>query len=368
MNKIPRIFCVTLKETPIRSKTFSEMAVKMGIDYTFFYGVFGSRMKLTPRLPNDLECPGQNIFMTDGAVGCYLSHYILWHVLQYQPDDEFLIVEDDAIFVDGFVEKFQQLYSRLPSNWDMVYVGWLPFGDGVDKLVVDEGITIRQLSATHAYLIKKSALKLACDSIQPCSSPLDLTIGTKLLPCIKYYVFDPPLATQRSFQNSGDPIWNSLVYDWKSDLYGVRRKFTKQLALGDGWHNLERNEKTSWRWSNAAFVLQIPSNIESVCIECSTPVENALTITIGENISSFPLSPGDNTLEIKTKGGSKLEGKIKFPYAPAEHDKNSSDPRTLGICLRKLILRVGATDVAVDVQEISSLNPTPSISTMSFKL
>lgn len=368
MNKLPRTFCITLKETPLRTKLFLEEAIKTGIQPIIFNGIFGPQMKLTPRLTNELECPGQNIYMTDGAVGCYLSHYMLWNVLLYQPDDEFLILEDDAIFADGFLEKFHSVYSRLPSNWKMAYVGWLPYGNDKNKIVVDEGICIKQPSATHAYLIKKSALKLACDSIQPCCSPLDLTIGAKFLSCIKFYVFDPPLITQRSYLNAADSVWNSLVYDWKSDLYGVKKKILKKLSLVEGWHSIEKTENDSWRWSKDKFVINVPDAADSVILVCSTPVENTVQVKQGDKLLDFPLVIGDNQIEIVTNLPdapiTKIEANVTIPFIPFERDKKSSDSRVLGICLKKIIVNTATTKLEVGVTELSAIAP-PSL---SFKL
>lgn len=365
MFKIPRSFCITLKETPLRTEGFVKLANESGLtDVSLFYGVFGPRMKLTPTLSNELECPGQNIFMTEGSVGCYLSHYILWNVLLNLPEDEFFIMEDDAVFAEDFLKKFECLYNKLPSPWDMVYVGWLPHGGEDKKTVVDEGICIRQPCATHAYLIKKTALRMACEMLHPCCSPIDLTIRAKLLPRLTYYVLDPSLVGQRSYLAAGDPVWNSLGYDWKTDLYGVRRKLLKELSLGEGWHNIEKNNTENWRWSKDSFTIQIPPTAQSVVLECSTPIENSLKLVLGNACVDFPLTVGNNIIDIHTENLDKIEGKLEAPFIPSEHDQNSLDARVLGICLKKVSLVTGLTKIDVDVSELSPPAPLP----ISFKL
>jgi hypothetical protein len=339
-------------------------ASEVGLEPTPFYGVFGQRMKLVPKLPNEIECPGKNIFMTEGAVGCYLSHYTLWNVLSYLPEDEFLIFEDDAVFVDDFMKKYEDCYKKLPKNWDLVYVGWLPNGDDKSSVMVDEGISIRHPSATHAYLIKKSALSMALDSIQPCSSPIDLTIVRKLLPNLKFYVFDPSLVSQRSFLNTSDSAWSSLVYDWKNDIYGCKGKLVKEISMSDGWYNLEKNDTESWRWSKNKFTLKIPASIDSLSILCSSPVENAVILTVGETSTQSDLKVGDNIIKLETHGKNEVAGRIVTPFVPSEHEENSKDSRVLGIRFKKMMVTMGSIDVEVDVQELSSACPPP----MTFKL
>lgn len=364
MSKYPRTFCVTLKETPVRARGFLESSLPEGMRVEYFYGVFGQRMGLTPHQPNEIECPGMNIFMTDGAVGCYLSHFVLWNVLSYLPEDEFFVVEDDAVFVEGFAERFADCYKRLPSDWEMVYVGWLPWGDGKDRVMVGDGISIRHPSATHAYLIKKSLLRRAIEAIQPCGSPIDLLIANRLLPTIKYYVFDPSLVTQRSYLNTADPAWNSLVYDWKNDLYGCKKKLIENLALTDGWHAAEQDKTGAWRWSKDQFIIQVPDNIPAVEIHCSTPIENGIIFTVGNNQEQMDLKVGDNKLVVRPNGETKIDGKIIVPFQPPKFNPESSDPRTLGICLKKLVIQNGETNVEVSIQELSPRVPPP----MSFKL
>jgi GR25 family glycosyltransferase involved in LPS biosynthesis len=366
MFKFPRSFCVTLKETPMRTKSFLQEAKKAEIPVELFYGLFGQRVRLTPRLPNDLECPGQNVFLTDGAVGCYLSHLILWNVLQHLPEEEFLILEDDAVFVDGFKERFEHYYNRLPANWDMVYIGWLPYDDDQRKVIVDDGIVIRQPAATHGYLIKKSALRLACDVIQPCSAPLDLTIGAKLLPCLKYFVLDPPLITQRSYLNSNDAIWNSLVYDWKRDLYGVKAKILRKLMLVDGWHGEEQDGTGIWRWSEQTFSISVPANIENITLFCTTPIANNLEVIQGDHSQKITLVQGENLVKISIKGDTTIVGKLDQPFIPMDHEPDSNDARELGICLKKISLQSGTTIFDILISELGYVKRVPS--NASFKV
>jgi hypothetical protein len=46
MNKIPRTFCITLKETHTRTREFLEEAKKHELDVELFYGVFGEKTGL----------------------------------------------------------------------------------------------------------------------------------------------------------------------------------------------------------------------------------------------------------------------------------------------------------------------------------
>jgi len=352
MNKLPKTFCITLKETPLRTKGFLELAKRAGVEATIFHGAFGSGLGIAPKLSNDLENPHRKVFLNDAAMGCNMSHFILWNVLKYLPEDEFLVLEDDAILQEDFIPKFQELYARLPEGWQFAYVGWVPYGKDITPVIVDEGISIRLPSATHAYLVKKSALDILCSGLLPFHSPTDLTIIHNCLPKLKYYVFDPPIVHQRSYANTKDPVWMSLIYDWKADLYGFKRKILRDLNLSEGWHNLERTADTFWRWSQDRFIIQFPASTEKLGLLFSTAIKNSITISCNNTQTDFDLAEGENAIWIETHGAVFLIGKTHVPFIPSQHDSISQDSRSLGICLKSMIMEMGSTQMPISVSEV----------------
>jgi GR25 family glycosyltransferase involved in LPS biosynthesis len=354
MNNIPRAFCITLKETQLRTNGFLELSKNAGLNVELFYGILGNRLGLSPKFTNEIERPGKNISLNDQAIGCTLSHFTLWNLLKYLPEDEFLIFEDDAVINPDFVDKFTELYNKLPLDWEMVYVGWVPNGNDVHTIIVNDGISIRTVSATHAYLIKKTIINKLCDCVLPIQSPLDLTIINKVLPLIKYYVFDPCLVEQRSYLNSTDPIWASLIYDWKNDLYEQKQKILNELSLNDDeWYMVESNGDERWKWSKDKFTIKIPKLINSLQLFCSVPLENVLTITCGDQTKDYNMVGGEDVIYIKLNGNADtIEGKMKFPYIPSQNDSNTTDDRTLGICLRQIVIGVGSVNIPLEVVDI----------------
>ena len=180
---IPRSFCITLKETPLRTKGFFEM-INDRIQVEPFYGIMGPRMGLVPKLPNEIECPGRNIYLNEKAIGCNMSHFLLWHAMKYMPEDEFMVFEDDAFLGDDFLTKFTSLYERLPKDWQMVFVGWIPTGHPPQPRL-DDGMSLLLPSGTHAYMVKKTIFNDLCDCMMPFQSNIDLTIVSRLLPKIR---------------------------------------------------------------------------------------------------------------------------------------------------------------------------------------
>jgi len=58
-----------------------------------------------------------------GAWGCYKAHLRILEDCLSNEINSVLILEDDAICIDGFTEKVQDFWKHLPEDWEMVYLG-----------------------------------------------------------------------------------------------------------------------------------------------------------------------------------------------------------------------------------------------------
>jgi len=58
-----------------------------------------------------------------GAWGCYKAHLRILEDCLSNEIDSVLILEDDAVFVEGFAEKVQEFWKHLPEDWEMIYLG-----------------------------------------------------------------------------------------------------------------------------------------------------------------------------------------------------------------------------------------------------
>ena len=99
-----------------------------------------------------------------GAVGCFLSHRALLHhcaTLAVPDTAGHLILEDDAVFPKDFQEQWDNVRQRIPTDWDIVYLGMTgpkghTVGKGISKLY-----TVKDGSGnwgTHAYIVRHGAL------------------------------------------------------------------------------------------------------------------------------------------------------------------------------------------------------------------
>jgi GR25 family glycosyltransferase involved in LPS biosynthesis len=83
----------------------------------------GRNLSLTPELatlfkPNDF-------FWKKAVMGCALSHLKLWTMLQNDSKEiqSYLILEDDVRLQAGWKEAWTKVYSKLPVDWECIYLG-----------------------------------------------------------------------------------------------------------------------------------------------------------------------------------------------------------------------------------------------------
>eukprot|EP00977_Amphora_coffeiformis_P021057 scaffold8776_cov165-Amphora_coffeaeformis.AAC.2 len=136
--------------------------------------------------------------MTDGEVGCALSHVMLWksHVDESKVPCMF-ILEDDCAFVahrggrTRFPRSFQKAMELLPPDWGIFYLGFSGRGarhyvnndvevsHGEGNPVDNPPIQIYQPTYgfhTHAYLITKEAASRLLEAL-PVTGPIDVWLA-----------------------------------------------------------------------------------------------------------------------------------------------------------------------------------------------
>jgi len=223
MTNLPKIFCLTLKDTPKRREYAEQHFKQHGLDVEFFNGIDGNKFGLVTTIPYRDDGPGPDYFIKQGRIGCLLSHYMLWQTIWHSPYEEVLILEDDAILCENFQEKFLEFKKQLPDDWQYVFVGHCCLPPDEYQIKVTDNIitTTHPPMCTHAYMIKKSSIPVLLDTNHQVWAAVDIQIQKKTLKILKHYVFMPPLVEQVSLLKQRNPdkpidtdnIFNSLTLD-----------------------------------------------------------------------------------------------------------------------------------------------------------
>jgi GR25 family glycosyltransferase involved in LPS biosynthesis len=200
--KFPTTFCISLKSAVKRRETVSNHLKSHGIDFHLFDAINGPRMGLDTRLsylddhPDWKPEDGPTYRIGQGVLGCAMSHYTVWRIMEYLNDDYFFVVEDDVELCEGFKEKLMATIQNLPSDWQFVFVGHCCLDPKM--VMVREGIAYTPHSpmCNHAYMVRKTAVKHLIETNELMYAPIDIQLQKRTLPTISHYSLVPPLAIQ----------------------------------------------------------------------------------------------------------------------------------------------------------------------------
>jgi GR25 family glycosyltransferase involved in LPS biosynthesis len=131
-----KTYILNLDRRNDRWEAFSKHEDPKCLAYQRFSAIDGSKLSPNKQLQRIFE--GNDYNMREGMVGCALSHIKMWIELVNSQYDFFCILEDDLEFVPNFREKFLHLYSNLPKDWHICFLGhhlWKKFktADNFDK-------------------------------------------------------------------------------------------------------------------------------------------------------------------------------------------------------------------------------------------
>ncbi|KAG5490233.1 hypothetical protein JKF63_00352 [Porcisia hertigi] len=172
--------------------------------------------------------------LNKAALGCALSHIHLWARIAalgsvssvsaeatdgaLPPKPCFLVLEDDSTFVDGdssgsdslgasssipFLDQLQRRMSRVPRDWELVYVSGLDTAQQCPQMSVAEGVAhVPQYHrTTNAYLVTPQGARRLLATCVPITFQLDtvMTMNVGYPPGVSHakdmrtlpYVLDP---------------------------------------------------------------------------------------------------------------------------------------------------------------------------------
>lgn len=193
-----QIYCINLKERSDRWQRFmSQPGIQKIIQYYPFErmeGVDGKKLNIAEDERISLRTR-RNILMhkrrdhedldTAGGVGCYLSHYNCWNKSLGAPQTYCLILEDDAIVPDDFMEKLEAGLDDFEQNAKQAELWFLsrPWGDFLSRAVSkarpdydDKGWTFNFICPGTGYILTKAGARALCDNAFPIDGHVDFFI------------------------------------------------------------------------------------------------------------------------------------------------------------------------------------------------
>ena len=108
------------------------------------------------------------------AVGCYLSHILLWNqLLKNETIDRMLIFEDDITFENNFIDRYQTYMNNLPDDFDIAFLDVNLRSKNVTKINNYVNKIQNSFYGLHAYIISKKCAKAFLSKIFPIEIQID---------------------------------------------------------------------------------------------------------------------------------------------------------------------------------------------------
>ncbi|MFN3664318.1 glycosyltransferase family 25 protein, partial [Yoonia sp.] len=113
------IWLINLDRDTDRLAAMQRQLDAMGLDYTRFPAIYGKDRaeELAQRVDAQAYARNMGQEISPGHMGCYASHVAVWDLLAGSPHRVALILEDDVVFHDDFLESLDLALAGA-AHWD----------------------------------------------------------------------------------------------------------------------------------------------------------------------------------------------------------------------------------------------------------
>lgn len=160
------------------------------------WGVHAEKFGVIGIHPYKGDNPNNKEYQRGKTIGSYLSHYILYNVCNALPDEYFLILEDDARFVDGWKEKLTQALKDVPDDFDALFIGSCCCGGQPTTHIKGEVFEVKYPLCGHAYIVAKKAISHFLKTQRDTDMPVDINLVHRTFPQLKIYTVLPRIVDQ----------------------------------------------------------------------------------------------------------------------------------------------------------------------------
>lgn len=147
-------FCINLDHRTDRLQQFSSEISRINGEFTRFSAINGKNLE--PKLGLSRE-----------QIGCFLSHSSIWKQALKLNLDKVIIFEDDTMFSDDFIDRFDIFMKEDTSERQIIRLGaYWPNGELYKKISSTAGIVTVPAWGAHAYIVKRDAIKILVNNAE----------------------------------------------------------------------------------------------------------------------------------------------------------------------------------------------------------
>ncbi len=201
-----------------RKERLDKMFDRFGIDVEYFLDY--DQEDLTPEIIKEYYNPDPELYkhtidMAYGSrtvpfrelnmaqISCTIKHYHCIKKVAENCSEYGLVLEDDVIFVDNFVETCNSFLEATPPDWDVIFMGCCA-NLRVPPAYLKPGVCAYRVGSPagrggDSYILKKSAAEKIASTMKPFVTISDWQLSYELfLHDLKVYWWEPPLVVQGS--------------------------------------------------------------------------------------------------------------------------------------------------------------------------
>ena len=121
MNKIDKIFIINLdKDVERLNNSYKQLNDYNINNYERYSAVYGAAANIHD-LDNYTTKIGK-LIASKSMIGCGISHINIWKRIIKEGINKCLILEDDFILVDNFLNKFNNIIKKSPAEYDILFL------------------------------------------------------------------------------------------------------------------------------------------------------------------------------------------------------------------------------------------------------
>lgn len=162
-----KTFVISLKNSNDRRNFISSQAQKHSVNFSFIDAIKG---KDIPENLYSLLKKQYSYAVTQGEVGCSLSHLAAYKKLIESNEDFALILEDDVMIPEDIEKISKKLGESLPNNKACVCLLSKVHSYNKRGQVLFKGVSVHEVfnaAYSHAYIINKKAATVLLDKLLP---------------------------------------------------------------------------------------------------------------------------------------------------------------------------------------------------------
>lgn len=173
------LYVINMKFRSDKRKRMTDELNKHNMTAEFIDAIVGYNIDIDKMVSNNLINNKIHRPLRRGEIGCYLSHIKTWETFLKSDNKYALILEDDAVFIDGFREKFEELLVEIDTPFDVIYLNdncehhfgdKCLYGKRKSKNLFNPGTVGYGL---YGYLLSREGAKKLMDIALPIEMPID---------------------------------------------------------------------------------------------------------------------------------------------------------------------------------------------------